>query len=129
MANTYINVYNGNVTPGGTDGEPVSYDASFSNPIETTLDAAQNESKVVPLAIRTGVGYKAINVVISDSNDSNDRIQLGKTSSIFSNSISFDEINSTNTIFYVRFTSVDTEKPQVDTSVQLKVSCKVLKVV
>lgn len=129
MANTYINIYNGDVTPGGTDGTPVSYDASFSNPIETTLDASQNEVKVLPLAIRTGVGYKAINVVISDLNDSNDRIQLGKTSSIFSNSISFDEINSTNTIFYIRFVSVDTEKPQTDVSIQLKVSCKILKVV
>ena len=121
MANPYINIYKDNPTAGGTDGTAVSMGDSYASAILIQLNAEINEIKTIPLAIRTESGYLARNVTISDLNDSEDRFKLCKTEDgDFADEITFEEITSTNTIFYLKASSVNTEQPQTDRSVKLR---------
>lgn len=123
MANSYINIYKNNPTAGGTDGTAVSTDGTFTAPIEFALDASKNEVAVQPLAIRTESGYIATDVTISDNNDTDDRIKLCLTENgTFADSLSIGSVSAVNSIFYVKASSADTENPQTDKSVSLKVS-------
>ncbi|MBQ3335816.1 MAG: hypothetical protein IJG80_00245 [Selenomonadaceae bacterium] len=123
MASRYINIYNNNPTEGGTDGDVVSTGNDYSNPIYFLLDAEQNESKIIKLAIRTAEGYAARDVSISDLNDENDRFKICKTENgTFADEITFDEVTAVNSIFYIKATSADTEQPQTDRSVKLNFS-------
>lgn len=124
MANAYVNVYQGNPTAGGTDGTIVST-GDNSAPISFALDAEQNESKTVKCAIRTETGYTYENAVIADNGDTNDRFKFCLTDSgTFADSISVGTVTDTNTIFYVKASSADTEPPQTDRSVKVKVTGK-----
>ena len=122
-ANDYINIYTNNPTAGATDGTAVSQNGDFTAPITFTLDASENESKTVKLAIRTETGYTATDVTIEDQNDTNDRLKLCLTENgTFTDSISIGSVNTTNTIFYARASSADTENPQTDRTASFKVS-------
>lgn len=126
MANPYINVYMNNPTAGETDGTPVSTDGAFTAPISFVLDASQNEAKSQKCAIRTESGYVTIGTtVISDKDDSNDRLKLCWTEDgTFADSISTAQaIDTLNTIFYVKASSASSESPTTDQSIQLKVNC------
>lgn len=122
MANPYINIYQDNPTAGATDGTAVSLGNSFNAPIRIQLNAEINESKTIPLAIRTETGYLARDVQISDYNDDdNDRFKLCKTEDgDFSDAIVFEDVGQTNTLFYLKASSSATEQPQIDRSVKLK---------
>lgn len=129
MANPYINIYMGNPTAGGTDGTAVSTGGLMTAPIAVTLEASQNEVKVVPLAIRTEQGYTTTGTVtISDNNDTNDRLKFCWTpDGTFADSITTaGAISSVNTLFYAQFTSSSLDTPVVDTSFSGKVSCVVV---
>ena len=122
MANPYINIYKDNPTAGATDGVAVSTGNSFTSPVQCTLDAEQNEHKIIPLAIRTQAGYTAQNVTIA-IHGSNPRFSLSKTNdSIFGSSVTFDSIGSANQIFYAMATSQDTEQPQTDRRTKFRFS-------
>ena len=132
MANAYINIYKNNPTAGLKDGTLVSTDGDFSSPINFILDATQNESKVLKLAIRAEQGYVTTgDVTISDVNDTNDRLKLSWTENgTFADSItSGEEIGNANVIFYAKGSSVSSEVPQTDTSASFKVDCVVASVV
>ena len=122
-ANDYINIYTNNPTAGATDGTAVSQNGDFTAPITFTLDASENESKTVKLAIRTETGYTATDVTIEDQNDTNDRLKLCLTENgTFTDSISIGSVSTTNTIFYARASSADTESPTTDRTASFKVS-------
>ena len=124
MANAYINVYQNNPTAGGTDGNAVSTGGAYTAPITVSLDASQNESKTVKLAIRTEAGYTTTgNTVISDNGDTNDRWKLCMTENgTFADSITISTaITNANVIFYAKASSADTESPSTDRSVSLQV--------
>ena len=127
MANPYINIYKDNPTAGAKDGTAVTMGNSYTAPIKFTLDAEQNESAIQKCAIRTETGYVAQVVTISDLNDSDDRWKVCKTEDgTFEDSITFDEVTDTNSIFYVKATSASTEQPMTDRSVKLRYSGKLL---
>ena len=130
MANPYINIYKNNPTAGGTDGTAVSTGGDFTAPLTFTLDASQNEEQVQKCAIRTESGYVTSGLVtISDDSDTNDRLKLSTSENgTFSDSISLNQITATNTIFYVKASSADTENPQTDRTVSLKVNCVIASV-
>lgn len=131
MANSYINIYKNNPTAGATDGPAISTGGDFTAPLTFTLDASQNESAVQKCAIRTETGYVTSGTTtISDNNDSNDRLKLCWTADgTFEDSITTDEqISDTNKIFYVKASSDDSENPQTDTSVSIKVNCVIASV-
>ena len=123
MANAYINVYKNNPTAGLTDGTAVSTDGVFTAPISFVLDASQNESQTLKLAVRTESGYIASDVTIADNNDTNDRLKLCLTENgTFADTLSIGSVSAVNTIFYARASSADTETPQTDTSANFIVS-------
>ena len=128
MANPYINVYKNNPTANLTDGTLVSTGGEFSSPINFILDATQNESQVLKLAIRTESGYVTTGpVTISDQNDTNDRLKLCWTENgTYADSISTnDAITNANKIFYAKGSSASSEQPQTDNSASFRVQCVV----
>lgn len=131
MANAYINVYKNNPTEGATDGTAVSTDGDNTSPIEFTLDAAQNESQKVKLAIRTESGYVTSGTTtITDVNDTNDRLKLCWTENgTFADTITTaNSIGSVNTIFYAQGSSSSSENPQTDRSASFQVNCVIASV-
>ena len=117
----YLNIYKGAVTAGAANGTLVSTDDTFTAPIEFSLDAAINETKTMTCAIRAESGYKATNVTIQDVNDTNDRFKLCKTSNgTFTDTITFDAVNSTNSIFYVKASATSTDPQQSNRKVKLR---------
>lgn len=128
MANYLVNIYQGSVTAGGTDGTKVSTDGTYTAPIDVELDASQNESKIIPLAVRADSGYKTTGTTtIQDLGDTNDRWKLSWTAGgSFADTISTDNaITAVNTLFYAKASSADTELPKTDRSASLKVSSKI----
>ena len=128
-ATDYINLYMNNPTAGATDGTAVSTAGTFLAPISFTLDASENESKTVKLAVRTEAGYIASGVSIADQNDTNDRLKLCLTENgTFADFVSIGSVSAVNTIFYARASSADTENPQVDRSASFKVTAVIASV-
>lgn len=126
MANPYINIYKNNPTAGATDGTAVSTNGDNTSPIEFDLNAEQNESASVKLAIRTESGYVTSGITsISDLNDTNDRLKLSWTANgPFSDTITTNNsISSINTIFYAQASSSSSENPQTDRSASFLVNC------
>ena len=124
MANAYINIYKNNPTEGATDGTCVSTGGTYTDPISVSLNATNNESKKIKLAIRTESGYTTSgNTVISDSSDTNDRWKLSLTENgTYADSITISSaITNQNVIFYAQASSADTETPATDRSVSLQV--------
>lgn len=131
MANPYINLYMNNPTAGGTDGTAISTDGTYTSPLTVSLNAANNESKTVKLAIRTETGYATTgNTTISDNGDTNDRWKLCLTENgTFTNSITISNtVTSVNTVFYAKASSVSTETPSTDRSVSLRVAATIVAV-
>ena len=125
MANAYINVYKNNPTEGGTDGTAVSIGGTYTDPVTVSLNATNNESKKVKLAIRCESGYTTTgNTTISDSGDTNDRWKLCLTENgTYADSITISSaIGATNVIFWARASSASSESPATDRSVSLQVS-------
>ena len=124
----YINLYTNNPTAGGTDGTAVSIGDTETNPISVSLDASKNESRVLPVAIRTDNGYKTDgDTTISFDGTSKDKWSLSATENgTFTDTLTIsDSIGSTNKIFYVKASSSSDEKPSNDTSVNIKVTTKI----
>ena len=123
MANNYINIYKNNPTTGLSDGTLVSTGGDYTSPISFTLDASQNESQKVKLAIRTTSGYTGTSVAISDQNDTNDRLKLCLTENgTYADSLSIGSVSSVNTIFWAQASSSSTENPQTDRSASFVVN-------
>lgn len=123
-----INVYQGAVTAGTTNGTQVSTGGTYTAPISFDLNASQNETATATLAIRTNSGYVTSGTTtIEDVSDTNDRVKLSWTENgTYGNSISTaTPITATNTLFYLRASSADTELPTLDRSVSLKISYQI----
>jgi hypothetical protein len=58
MANAYINLYKDNPTSGGTDGTLVSLGDDLSSLISSTVNATEDETKKIKIALRCENGYK-----------------------------------------------------------------------
>lgn len=124
MANPYINVYMGNPTAGATDGTAVSTDGAFTAPISFRLNLEKNESKILKCAVRTKAGSLACNVTIKFTNDIGAHFKLCKVENgVFGDEITFNRVIDTNSIFYVKASSSDTENPRTDKSVGLQITC------
>lgn len=125
MANEWINIYMNNPTAGGTDGTAISTDGTYTAPLKVQLDASQNETKTVKLAIRTETGYKtSSDTTICDVNDTSDRWKLSLTENgTFEDTITIaNSIDTGNTIFWARASSSSLEAPTNDRTVSLRVS-------
>lgn len=128
MSNKYINLYMGDVTEGGSDGIPISTDNTETSPLEITLDAANNESKTVKVAVRCEPGFittgnTAITFVGSNSNKW--VISASENSSLESSLIIRDSINETNKILYIKALSTADEDPVIDSSTNIRITTKI----
>lgn len=130
MANPYINIYKNNPTAGLSDGTAVSTDGDYTAPITFSLDASQNESQKLKLAIRTESGYvTAGNTTISDTGDTNDRLKLSLTENGgYSDIITLGSISAVNTIFWAQAGSSSSESPQTDRSASFVVNAVIASV-
>ena len=129
MANTFLNLYKGNPTAGGTDGTAISTGDNTA-PLTFTLDAAQNEVQSATIAIRCESGYETYSdTTISFVSDTANHWTLSKDQMNWYNSITFtDTIPTSNVTFYVKATSSDSELPSNDDSVKIRVATKIAKV-
>lgn len=57
---TYYHLYMNNPTAGAADGTKVSEDHAFTAPISAVLNASNNESTLIKLAIRCESGYETV---------------------------------------------------------------------
>ena len=124
----YIDVYNGNPTAGGTDGNAVSTGGAQTNPVGVVLDASQSEEAVVTLALRCQSGYQTKgNTVISFTGTNAGYWSICDTENgTFASTLTISSvIGTTNTLFYVKASSSPQETPSVDTSVSIQVTTKV----
>lgn len=124
----YIDVYNGNPTAGGTDGTAVSTGGAQTNPVAVTLDASQQETATVKLALRCESGYQTRgNTIISFSGTSSGYWTVSDTENgTYASTLTISNtIGATNTIFYVKASSASSETPTVDTSVSIQVTTKI----
>ena len=124
----YINIYNGNPTAGLADGTLVSTAGAQTNPVAVTLDASQNESATVKLALRCESGYRTQgNTVISFIGTSAGYWTVCDTENgtYTSSLVISSSIDTTNTIFYVKASSASSETPDIDTTVFIQVVTKV----
>jgi hypothetical protein len=131
--NEYINLYTGTVTKGKQDGDIVSQNDAQTSPITVSLDATNSEVKYVKCAIRTEKGYKSSRTSISFLGLTQEKWMVAKdedfansdeakTKGIFEKQLVItDEINDTNTIFWLQVSSSVDEKPRRDISVSVKV--------
>lgn len=121
-----ISIFKNNPTEGLTDGTQVSTGTDYSEPINFTLDASQNETATVKLAIRTNSGYATSGTTtISDNGDTNDRLKLCWTENgTYTDELTTnDSIGAANKIFYCKASSSSEELPRLDRSLSLRVSC------
>ena len=124
MASEYMNIYANNPTAGQRDGTAISLDGTQVNPLVVSLDASTNETKKIPLALRTEANYiAAAGATVRTCNDSNDRWKFALTESgTYSDTVIISSgISSVNTIFYAQASSSSLENPARDTSVSIKV--------
>lgn len=128
MANTYMNLYKGNPTAGGTDGTLVSLDGVGTSPVSFTLDASQAESATQPVAVRCESGYEVDgNVTVSASGTNAARWSFSATENgTYASTLTLSNVGATNTVFYVKADSLTSESPGADQSVKIDVSATVV---
>jgi hypothetical protein len=131
MADPYINIYNNNPTQWGTDGTAVTTDGSYGNAVRVGLDAAQAESKIVKLAVRTTTGFTADNVYITTETIGDVPVKWfygldPEDPTSFNDSLLIpDGIDNSNYIFYAKAISSADELPMSDTSQKIKVTATI----
>lgn len=125
---TYINLYKGAPTAGGTDGTLVSEDGVGTSPVTFTLDASQAESANQAVAVRCESGYEVDgDVTISASGTNAARWSFCATQSgTYTSTLTLSGVGATNTVFYVQADSLASESPGVDTSVSIDISATVV---
>ena len=134
---SYIHVYQGVPTSGGTDGVAVSEGGAQTNPIPFTLNATTSQvGTALKLAIRTDATYQTtsgVNTVISLTGTTAAKWALAPDSSgspgtfgSYGASLTIStQIAPTNTNFWVKAQATTGETPQNDVSVSLQVVAQV----
>ena len=100
MADSYVRIYQGEVTEGGTDGDLVSSGGDFSCPISVTLGSG--DYQIVPLAVRKTTTYTISDVIIYSNDPDNLQLSLTGENDSWTDNISVGTITTTNIIFYAR---------------------------
>ena len=123
-----IHIYKNNPTAGGTDGSMVSEGTNGNPIIIGPLEASENEeSTALTLGIRCEDGYStASNTVITPTGTTANMWALsldGVTWQNYGAALTITGIiNATNTLFYCKAKTVDTENPVNDIGVKFNIS-------
>ena len=124
MANAYINLYKDNPTSGGTDGTLVSLGDDLSSLISSTVNATEDETKKIKIALRCENGYRTTGpVTVWVDGDNADKWKIGPSEEETDYELYeiTDEINNTNTVLYLQVTAQNGEVPALDKSTKIKV--------
>jgi hypothetical protein len=131
----YMHLYMNNPTAGGTDGTDITEGSTLS-PLKVVLNAIKNEeSAAIKLGIRCESGYKtdAVTTITPTGTSSamwalaQDNAGAAGTFGAYGAALTLASgIDTTNTIFWIKAKSVDTEDPINDTSVSLAVACSTI---
>lgn len=132
--NKFINIYKGEVTLGGQDGTVLS-NGDNSAPITVTLNARRLDHECVLLAVRTESGYIGYDVEISFTGQTASKWSVAKddgydketvnSSASWSESVIFDTVGSTNSLFWVKAISTAEELPLDDRTVKINLKATV----
>jgi hypothetical protein len=129
-ANTYINLYTGTVTAGGTDGSLIS-NGDNSSPLSLVVNSsdATPEAKAA-CAIRCQPTYNASNVTLSFDGTNAAQWSISDTENgTYGATLTLpSDVLTTNTIFWVKATATAGEDPKIDTSVKIKTVATISKV-
>lgn len=92
-----LGLYGGTVTAGGTDGALLL----TTNPLKYTAEKG-SLGDAVKYALRCPIETNVYNVAISVIGTNPDWLELSADGQTWSSTLSFDNIGSTNTLFYAR---------------------------
>ncbi len=112
--------YAGSVPSAGVFDLDPKEDYETSSPVSFDLDAEQNETSVVKLAVRTSLGYMTsgtTRIVIRDDPDAHLSLckeENGSFSSFIDFKFPAEQIRGLNKIFYLKAVSRSDEYPTVD---------------
>ena len=126
MANSWLNLYKGSPTSGGTDGIAVST-GDNSAPLTFTLDAALNEVASDTVALRCETGFKtASDTSVTIMSDTANHWALSLDGTNWSSSITIaSSISTVNSNFYVKAGATSSETPKNDYGVKIRVQTKI----
>lgn len=128
---TYLKLYKGSPTAGGTDGTEISEGGTFTNPIDATLvvDDTTGASSTIVCAARCVSGYQTDGSTVlkfqelsggSYTDYSGTDYEISLDNSTWGNSLTIPStIGATNTLFYVRLSAAANSTPINDRSVFL----------
>lgn len=129
----YMHIYMNNPTAGAADGTQISEGTGLAQLKIGPLNAANNEeSAPVKLAIRCESGYKTgdVTTIALTGKTANmwamapDNNGSPGTWGAYGGSLTFAAgITTTNTLFWIKAKSADTENPVNDATVSLGISC------
>lgn len=125
----HIHLYMNNPAAGSTDGTEISSNDN-TLPLALILDASQSETKCAKVAVRcdegfavegeTAIYFEGTNAAkwqVAEDDDFTESTAL--TNAIWDNSLALPDVDSLNSVFWVRATSAATENPQNDRTVKL----------
>ena len=125
----YLHLYTG-ATAGKADGTEISAGRTFLTPVSVDMNGAA-AVVVVPIGVRCDTGYKATGVDITTDTYKNDawtgvadaryKFSTDGTEANAAESISLDNVGTTNTIIYLHSYTTN-EAAGVDKSTGIKVS-------
>ena len=127
-----IGLYTG-ATEGAMDGTLISNGRTFLTPVDITINAGENEQKIIPLGIRCESGYTFSDVSITTnvySEDAGSWTGVSDGTISFSNSstgeeaesaLDIESISTTNTIIYMVVSSSNLQTPAINklTSIEI----------
>ena len=130
----YMHIYCNNPTEGGTDGTQISEGTGLLSPLTIgPLNATENEeSAAIKLAVRCETGYQTgAETIVTPTGATKimwalalDNGGVPGTFGAYGAALTLPSgITATNTLFWVKAKSVNTESPANDTTVSLYTTC------
>lgn len=129
MIHLYING-----TEGQQDGTAISEDRTFLSSLSVELNAGDNQTKIIPVAIRTDTGKQVSFATITTdiygttaqawSGNQDGMIKFSETAdgANATPELALSDIDDFNTIFYIVFSSSSLQSPGVNKNSSIKVS-------
>lgn len=125
----HIHLFMNNPTAGATDGTEISSNDN-TLPLTLILDASQSETKVAKCAVRCDSGFEVESdtaIYFEGTNaakwqvaeDDNFTSETALSNAFWENSIALSDVDSANSVFWVKASSATTENPQNDRTVKL----------
>lgn len=129
---SYIHMYQGNPTAGGSDGTQIS-EGTGTAPISFTLNASNNQvSNPMTVALRCDANYQTtsgVNTTVTPTGTTAAKWRLsldGTTWGAWGSALTITtQITAVNTLLYVEAEATSDEAPQNDKSVTLNVQAQV----